>query len=66
MKNDKLIVDLNCESRGIIGELHFDKELYDELEIMEVSEMLIRVIESWCSKRDFVYENLCDYNIAIN
>jgi hypothetical protein len=66
MKDNKIIVDIECEPRGITGEIHFDRDRFDTIEMMEISEMLVRVIEAYCEKRDFIHDNINDYEITFN
>jgi len=62
----KRIIDIDCGQRGITGELSFDSENFDELEMMEIGEMIVRVIEAWCARRNFEYENIQEYDIVFN
>jgi hypothetical protein len=62
----KTIIDIECEQRGIVGELSFDSDKYDELEIMDIGETIMKVVEAWCRRREFVHENIEEYDIVFN
>jgi len=66
MKKEVTIVDIECEDRGISGEIRFSNGDFDEFEMMDIAQMLMRVIESWCSARDFIHENIEEYNVTFN
>jgi hypothetical protein len=62
----KVTVDIECLDREITGQLTFSSGEYDELEIMEIAEMTMRVIEAWCERRNFVHDNIQDYDVTFN
>jgi hypothetical protein len=66
MKEKNHIIDFNCETRMVSGTIELNKLEFDELEAMEIAEMVVRVIESWCKTRDFKHNNLDLYKYAIN
>lgn len=63
---EKVTVDIECLERGISGELTFDSNEFDELEILDIAEMVMRVIESWCERKNFIHENISEYDVTFN
>jgi len=45
------------ERLGISGELQFNSQVYDELEVAEINDMLLRVLVAWLKRRTFVLQN---------
>jgi len=59
-EEDYHIVDFETVE-GVIGQIGLDKLSFDEDDHAELSIMVIRVIDSWLKRRNFMHEHIEQY-----
>lgn len=54
------VVDFEND-KGLTGYVGLSKELFDEEDASDLTEMLVRLIDAWMKRREFIHRNIEHY-----